>query len=152
MNPDRRPLQFASFDEIVPEVHRLIGGHRTVGHWTLGQICNHLATVNRLLVDAPAEPRPDPALRVSEEQKQKTFATGQIPEGMQLPGQLTTPDEVDAAEAAGLLEESLAHYRASATGPVMEHRLFGKLSKDEWDRLLCIHAAHHLSFAIPATA
>ena len=27
----------------MPEVDRLLQGHRTVGNWSLGQICNHLA-------------------------------------------------------------------------------------------------------------
>lgn len=149
MNPDRRALQFASLDEILPDVHRLIGGHRTVGSWSLGQICDHLATVNRIFVDTPAEPKPDPALRVSDEQKGQVFATGELPEGRPLPGKLIPPELVDAAEGAERLRASLAYYQASPTGPVMDHRLFGSLSREEWDRVICIHCAHHLSFAVP---
>ena len=149
MNPDRRPLNYASFDEILPDVHRLIGGHRTVGKWTLGQICDHVATVTRFYVDAPADPAPDLSLRVPDEQKRQTFATGQVVEGRPLPAEVPPPAEVDAAEGADRLQAALDHYRAVPTGPVAEHRRFGRLTKEEWDRLVCIHAAHHLSFAIP---
>jgi hypothetical protein len=47
------------------------------------------------------------------------------------------------------LRQGIAHYRASP-GPVIPHRIFGPLTKDEWDRLQLIHFAHHLSFAVPA--
>ncbi|MFI5459648.1 MAG: DUF1569 domain-containing protein [Isosphaerales bacterium] len=40
----RRELSFASLDEVMPDVERLLAGHATVGQWSLGQICNHLAT------------------------------------------------------------------------------------------------------------
>ena len=40
---ERRALSFTSLAEVMPEVDRLFQGHRTVGNWSLGQICNHLA-------------------------------------------------------------------------------------------------------------
>lgn len=150
MNPKRRPLQFEDFDAITADVERLLAGHETVGAWTLGQICDHLATVTRALVDRPATPRPDPALRLPEDQKREIFATGRLPEGLPMPATLATPDAVPADEGAARLRAALEYYRASPTGPVAEHRLFGPLGKAEWDRLVRIHSAHHLSFAVPA--
>jgi hypothetical protein len=44
----RRQLAFASLDEVMPDVERLLTGHVTVGRWSLGQICNHLAAALRL--------------------------------------------------------------------------------------------------------
>ena len=38
----RRPLKFESLDQVMPDVDRLLQGHRTVGNWSLAQICNHL--------------------------------------------------------------------------------------------------------------
>jgi hypothetical protein len=61
-----------------------------------------------------------------------------------MPGQtLTAPEEAEGLRAA------ISHYKASP-GPVIPHRLFGPLTKAEWDRLQLIHVAHHLSFAVPA--
>ena len=40
----RRALTFATLDQIMPDVDRLMErGHSTVGKWTLAQICHHLA-------------------------------------------------------------------------------------------------------------
>jgi hypothetical protein len=149
MTEGRRTLRYASFDEIMPDVERLLRGHTTVGNWSLAQICRHLATVLRRVVDLPASTPHDPSLRVSEEEKQKVFDTGTIPEG--LPG----PPEVIPAETLGEqgeaegLRAAIAYYRASP-GPVVPHRFFGPLTRDEWDRLQLIHCAHHLSFVVPA--
>ena len=49
------------------------------------------------------------------------------------------------------MRRAIAHYEASP-GPVVPHRLFGFMTRQEWDRFHCIHAAHHLSFAIPDAA
>ena len=148
MNPERRPLQFENLDAIMPDVDRLLQGHSTVGNWTLGQICEHLATVLKRVVDLPASTPTDPSLRVSDEQKRQVFTSGQIPEAMPMPGTLATPDAVDATEGAAQLRQALAYYQGSP-GPVADHRLFGPLSKAEWDRMMNIHCAHHLSFALP---
>src|SRR6266536_6548521 len=47
----RRRLAFSGLGEVMPEVKRLLAGHALVGRWTLGQICNHLATAVRLSMD-----------------------------------------------------------------------------------------------------
>ena len=47
MTPERRTLRFDRFDDIMPDVERLLAGHATVGAWSLAQICRHLATVMR---------------------------------------------------------------------------------------------------------
>ena len=46
--PERRMLDFASMDEIMPDVARLLEDHSTIGQWTLAQILHHLATSIRL--------------------------------------------------------------------------------------------------------
>ena len=55
--PGRRTLRYESFDEVMPDVERLLDGHTTVGNWTLAQICHHLAAVLRRHVDLPASTR-----------------------------------------------------------------------------------------------
>lgn len=47
MNPARRTLNFTSLDQVLPDVE----GHTTVGQWSLGQVCNHLALTGRLSMD-----------------------------------------------------------------------------------------------------
>jgi hypothetical protein len=148
MTPGRRALRFATLDEIMPDIERLLEGHTTVGNWSLAQICRHLSTVMRRVVDLPASTPSDPSKWVHEDKKRQVFESGLLPEG--LPG---TP-EVMPVETLGEREEAegvraaIAHYRASP-GPVIPHRFFGPLTRQEWDRLQLIHFAHHLSFAIP---
>jgi hypothetical protein len=65
------------------------------------------------------------------------------------PPEIMPTDTLGAREEAEGLRAAIAHYQASP-GPVVAHRIFGPLTKAEWDRLQLIHCAHHLSFAVPA--
>ena len=141
-------IRYESFNEIMPDVECLLEGHSTVGSWTLGQICDHLATVLKAAVRAPASTRTAREPRFNEAQKREIFASGQAPEGMPMPARLKSPDTIDAAEGVHRLREALAYYQSSP-GPAVHHPLFGPLSKDEWDQNMRLHCAHHLSFAIP---
>jgi hypothetical protein len=146
--PGRRPLSYNSLDDIIPDVERLLEGHTTVGNWSLAQICKHLATVMRRWVDLPASTPTDPSLWVTEEKKRQVFDSGMLPEGIQGPQQVMPTETLGERHEAEGLRQAIAHYKASS-GPVIPHRFFGPLSKEEWDRLQLIHCAHHLSFAIP---
>lgn len=148
MTPGRRTLAFQSFDEVMPDVERLLEGHATVGSWSLAQICKHLATVLRRVVDLPASTPSDPSQWVSAEEKRKVFESGQIPEGLPMPAEQLPAEAGTAEQEAEGLRQALAHFQASP-GPVIPHRLFGPLTRAEWERLQRIHLAHHLSFAIP---
>jgi hypothetical protein len=136
-------------DEIMPDVDRLLEGHSTVGNWSLAQICRHLATVLRRVVDLPASTPHDASRWVGEERKRQYFASGLIPEGIPTSPQLVPVEGLDEREEAEGLRRAIAHYEASP-GPVIPHPLFGFLTREEWDRVHCIHCAHHLSFAVPA--
>jgi hypothetical protein len=149
MTPGRRSLRFGSLDEVMPDVERLLEeGHTTVGTWTLAQLCRHVATVMRRVVDLPASTPSDPSQWVGDERKREVLETGLLPEGLPGPPELMPVDTSDARQEAEGLRQAIAHYKASP-GPVIPHRLFGPLTKEEWDRLQLIHVAHHLSFAVP---
>src|SRR4051794_3489756 len=148
MTPGRRTLGFHSLDEIMPDVERLLEGHATVGHWSLAQICRHLSTVMRRVVDLPASTPHDPSQWVGEERKRQVLESGMLPEGIPGPPEIMPAKTLDEREEAEGLRRAIAHYRASP-GPVIPHRIFGPLTRDEWDRLQLIHVAHHLSFAVP---
>lgn len=85
MTPGRRTVSFGSFDEIMPDVEELLKGHTTVGNWSLAQICRHVASVLRRVVDMPATTPQDPSLWVGEEQKRQVLESGMLPEGIQGP-------------------------------------------------------------------
>lgn len=145
----RRALGFTSLDEVMPEVDRLLQGHRTVGKWSLGQICNHLT--GSLVYSVEGFPVQLPWLirkTLGPIFKRKVFQTGRMREGIKLPDHILPRPGLDArAEAEALRGALLAYSRH--TGPLAPHPMFGPLSRDEWTRLHCIHCAHHLSFALP---
>jgi Protein of unknown function (DUF1569) len=150
MTPGRRALRYVRLDEIMPDVDRLLEGHSTVGNWSLAQICRHLAIVMRRVVDLPSSTPHDASRWVGEERKRQYVASGLIPEGIPTSPQLVPVEGLDEREEAEGLRRAIAHYEASP-GPVVPHPLLGFLTREEWDRFHCIHCAHHLSFAVPAT-
>jgi hypothetical protein len=149
MTQGRRTLRFNSLDEVMPDVEVLLRGNSTVGNWTLAQICRHLATVMRRVVDLPASTPVDPSQWVSEEEKREVLESGTIGEGIPTLAILLPHSGLSERDEAEGLRAAIAHYMTSS-GPVIPHRIFGPLTKPEWDRLQCVHCAHHLSFAIPA--
>lgn len=148
MTPGRRALRYESFDQVMPDVERLLKGHTTVGNWSLAQICRHLATVIRRHVDLPVSTPSDPSQWVSEAQKRQLLDSGILAEGITGPPGVVPVETLGAREEAEGLRAAIAHYTASP-GPVIPHRIFGPLTKDEWDRFELVHLAHHLSFAVP---
>ena len=151
MTQGRRTLRYGSLDEVMPDVERLLEGHTTVGHWSLAQICRHLATVMRRVVDLPASTPHDPSRWVGEERKREVLDSGMLPEGLPAPPEIVPGETRGDREEAEGLRQAIAHYRASP-GPVIPHRIFGPLTRAEWDQLQLIHVAHHLSFAVPKEA
>jgi Protein of unknown function (DUF1569) len=148
MTPGRRNLRYNSLDEVMPDVERLIAGHATVGHWSVGQICRHLASGLRYSVDLPAPTERDLSKFASDEQKRAFFESGVIEEGRPMPRGIKIPDALDDRQEADNLRDAIAYY-ASSPGPVVDHPRLGPLSRAEWDRFHCLHFAHHLSFAVP---
>jgi hypothetical protein len=158
MGTRRRALAFDSLDAIGPEVDRLVaaaeaGRLQMVGSWSLAQIFWHLAAVARRVIDLPATTRHDPSLLVPDDARAQVFATGQIREGMPAPEAIQPPaDLTDLRAEASRFHDALAYFRNHPTGPLAPHRFFGHLTRDEWEKLQCIHCAHHLSFAVPDDA
>jgi hypothetical protein len=151
MTPGRRTLAYESFDEVMPDIERLLQGHTTVGNWTLAQICRHLAAILRRHVDLLASTTFHPSDRVPQEQKRWMLESGVLPEGITAPPGVVPEATLGEREEAEGLRAAIAYYRASP-GPVIPHRILGPLTRDEWDRFELIHLAHHLSFAVPAVA
>jgi hypothetical protein len=148
--PARRTLAFAGLDDVLPEVERLLAGHTTGGRWTLGQICNHLATAIRLTLDVPV--RPAEPTREQNIARRRFFRQGKFPEGMEAPIPVLLPrPDLDARKEADALQKAIARLVA-APGPLPGHPRLGPLTRDEWVRFHCMHCAHHLAFAVPTAA
>lgn len=148
----RRALTFATLDQVMPDVDRLLPGHSTVGNWSLGQICNHLssavtASVEGIAFKAPWLLRKTVAPIVLK----RMLRTGRMPEGVKLPEHFWPKPGVDARAEAEALRAAIRLFAAHA-GPVADHPFFGRMDRDRWDQLHRIHCAHHLSFVLPAAS
>jgi Protein of unknown function (DUF1569) len=147
--PERRMLDFASMDEIMPDVQRLLEGHSTAGQWTLAQILHHLATSIRLTSLGRAGSPPGHG---SEAFRRRFFRSRRFPEGLEAPHpRLIPPAAAELHVQTEALQEAIALF-TSAAGPFPGHPLLGALSKQEWSQFHCIHCAHHLGFAAPLPA
>lgn len=145
----RRALSFASLADVTPDVERLLAGHVTVGRWSLGQICNHLA----LTINAPIDgcPVKFPWLvrrTFGAAARRLMFRWGWIPRGVRVPRTYLPRPGLDAAAEAEALRAAVGRFQIHV-GPLDEHPLLGPMGKAGWERFHLLHCAHHLSFAIP---
>ena len=144
---ERRYLEFTSLDDVMPEVERLLAGHVTVGAWSLGQICHHLATAIRLTLDAPIGQRE--TAREQDVARRLFFRSVRFPDGMQAPlAALMPPPDRDAHTEVDVLRAEI-HRFMEADGQLPAHPRLGPMTKEEWTRFHCMHCAHHLGFAVP---
>jgi hypothetical protein len=145
----RRKLSFATLDEVIPEVDRLLQGHRTLGKWSLGQICNHLAASMVMAVEGPPARAPWVIRKtVGPFLVTRVLKTGRFPDGIKLPRKFDPKPGVDARAEAEALRAATRLF-AMHTGPLADHPLAGSLPRASWERFLCIHCAHHLGFVVP---
>ena len=147
--PERRTLDFARLDDVMPDVDRLLAGHATAGNWSMGQICNHLAGTYRMSVEGFGVKAPW-LLRATLGRvfKKKVLGERRMKAGIKVPERFLPKPGLDDRAEAEALRSSIAHYR-SHPEPRAPHPFFGPMTGDEWDRLHLIHSAHHLSFAVP---
>lgn len=149
--PERRSLSIDSLDQIMPEVDRLLLGHETAGKWTLGQICNHLCGAMRASVEGiPFKAPWIVRTFVGPFARRTVLGKGRMPEGVHLPEKLAPSPACDARAEAEALRATIAYYRGHPETRD-DHPIMGRLTPAEWDRMHCVHAAHHLSFAVPTT-
>jgi hypothetical protein len=144
---ERRRLNFDTIDVIMPDVEVLLDGHVTVGCWTLGAICDHLArTINLSLDSAPADA---PSTREQVNYRRLFFRASAFPEGQTPPLAVQEPaHDADPVEAARSLRNAVNRLKTHG-GPFAAHPVIGPLTRDEWLLFHARHAAHHLSFAVP---
>src|SRR5208282_1360924 len=122
--PERRMLNFASMDEIMPDVARLLEGHSTIGQWTLAQILHHLATSIRLTTLGRAGSTPGHG---SEAFRRRFFRSRRFPDGLEAPHpSLIPPADADVHVQKKALQEAIALFM-SAAGPFPAHPLLGPL-------------------------
>ena len=147
----RRTLDFRSLSQVVDDARRLQeNGCQAVGNWDLAQVCRHLADALNASIDGFDVQAPW-ILRVlfGKAFFRKIRARRSMKAGFQLPEKYVPRPGQNPSEALASLEAAVERF-GRRQGPLFPHPFFGKLSPEEWTDLHLIHAAHHLSFLVPA--
>lgn len=155
----RRTTAFDNLDAAVADArHLMVAGYTRAGKWSLGQVCGHLAAWVWYPLDGfPPIPLPVRvglwAVRntVGPAQKAKLLAGGTIPAGTRTLAQSVAPAGFDDIAGVMVYEDAIERLKKFAGTP-HPSPLFGPVTRDELERLTCVHAAHHLSFLIPPDA
>lgn len=143
----RRRLRFQAYQDVIDDVVNLRAGHRTLGKWSLGQICDHLATTQVFSLDGGP-----PAFKMSALYRATIGRVALcsllwwwfIPERQ---GHMPLPAPVKTELGIERLRGALG--RIAAEPMTTTHPIFGRLSQSHWKRFHLCHAGHHLSFLIP---
>lgn len=144
----RRAITFDRIDQVMPEVHHLVPAHETVGNWSLGAICKHLEDSFTGSIEG-FDLRNHRIKRFFMKRKMLEVAlTKGIPLNYTVDPNITPPPHVDLQAGVTGLAGAIERYM-SYDGRLRAHPLFGRMPRETWDRVHCVHCAHHLSFAIP---
>lgn len=123
--------------------------HHILGNWTLAQVCKHLAdSINGSIDGVDLRRHRFKRWFIAKRMLAWTLKNG-IPPGITVDPNLTPPPGVDMATALAELQGAIRRYQ-SHRGKLRPHPLFGRMDRPIWDRLHCVHCAHHLSFITAA--
>src|SRR5579883_2107169 len=138
----RRKVDYKSFEELLADADRLsTAGVKMLGNWTPGMIFQHLAAALNGSIDGLPGKFPW-HLRLMVRLFKKRLLAGQMPAGFKPPADLAKAVIPEATPVeTGLANLHAAVARLGKESTRTPHPLFGKLTKDEWDRLHLMHAS-----------
>ena len=150
--PERRELHFRFLEEVDAEAERLAAGKvRTTGNHSFGQILEHLALSHDMATGKIEAPRPPFVFRLLMPLMRGMILRGPVKPGFQLPKKsedfFWPSGEVEVQKALAHLRMSIDNYNTN--GPLAVHPVFGRVTREQNERLNCGHCAMHLSFVHP---
>ncbi len=143
----RRQLCFDAVTQVMPDVRRLVSVHRVVANWSLAQVCEHLA--HGFIGSMEGFDLRNHRIKrffIKRRMLQVAITQG-IPRGWTVDPRITPRENVDLHEAIDALDAAIRRYLAH-DGKLHAHPLFGRMKRETWDRVHCVHCAHHLSFVV----
>ncbi|MEM7558108.1 MAG: DUF1569 domain-containing protein [Planctomycetota bacterium] len=156
--PERRDLQFESWEEVLGDLAALESGYERAGKWELDQTFRHLN--DWLTYPMDGFPTPPFFLRLIFGVVRNTVGPGMLrrilADGKMKDGMPTAPDTVyqldQSAVSASLetLRSNIARFQ-SHSGTIHPSTIFGSMDKETAERLQFVHFAHHLSWLVPTS-
>ena len=147
----RRTVHYSTLSEVVQDAEHLLGNHHTVGKWSFGQICQHLAKAMNASIDGFGFQAPWFVRWLIAPMVKNSFLIKPMKPGFKLPkkGAVLLPDDSIAAEE-GLRQMKAAVERLSHETPTALHPAFGKMASEEVMQLHLRHCEMHMSFIVPS--
>lgn len=146
----RRKLDFHSWSEVLDDVERLRrAGYDRAGNWDLSQVLEHVGEGLRTACEGTEHQGPwivrkliGPIIlrRILRDRRMKA--------GIKVPKWWLPGPGTDESAAVDRFRAQIAAFEALGRTPC-QHPFFGPLSKQQWQDLVLVHAAHHLSFLVP---
>jgi hypothetical protein len=147
----RREVRYRNHDEVLADAERLAAtGYRQLGNWSLGQVAKHLSAAMNTALDGWKVLPAWPIRRLARFLYKDKVVRGPMQPGFKLPAKFASALIPDAtADAAGIEALRTAVRRWKTEPQRHPHGFFGKLTSDEWEKLMLNHAAMHMSFLVP---
>ena len=146
----RRRLDFKTWPDLLADIDHLHRAHyNRLGNWDLSQTLDHVGEGMRVAMHGIDHQGawiirkflgPMILKRILKQRRMK--AGIKVPQWW-LPG----PSHDESAAIDQFRSEASAFQQM--TTPPFPHPFFGPLTKQQWNDLVLVHAAHHLSFLIP---
>ncbi|MBC7817627.1 MAG: DUF1569 domain-containing protein, partial [Planctomycetaceae bacterium] len=129
----------------------LLGNHHTVGKWSFGQNCQHLAKAMNASIDGFGVQAPWWVRWLIAPVVKNSFLTKPMKAGFKLPKQCASllPDDSVTADE-GLRQLKVAVERLAHETPTAPHPAFGKMASEEIMQLHLRHCELHMSFIVPS--
>jgi len=150
---ERREISFSSLEEVISDIETLASSeHETTGSHSFGNIVQHLATTNEMVVGNIIPPKLPWFMRMIMPFIKNGILNKPVEPGFKLPNKAMqeffwSQSEVDLKEATNNFRTSVTTYKDK--GPLPVHPVFGKATSEQIDKMLLSHAAMHMSFVHP---
>src|SRR5262245_28788086 len=146
---ERRNLRLPNYDAVAKDSEALLTtGYDRAGKWSLGQVCQHLATAMEMSLDGFPTRFSWPVRLLA-----RWFFLGRVLKHrvfrrtVAAPKFLQPPDSSDDGAGVGRLQAVLKRLQEH-TGPLQPSPIFGRLSPEQWREVHLWHCEHHLSFLL----
>ena len=146
---ERRKLELSKLDDIIAEVERLqSGGYEKAGNWDLQQICDHLSYFVRGSLEGFADKVPwFVRMFVGKPLLKKLLRGEPVKPGFPIPEELVPKPGGEEGEAIKQLQELQERFKTATV--LQPSPFFGKLTKEQGQKMHILHCEHHLSFLVP---
>ncbi len=146
----RRTVRYSTLSEVVQDAEHLLGNHHTVGKWSFGQNCQHLAKTMNASIDGFGFQAPWWVRWLVVPVIKNSILIKPMKAGFNLPKKAKSllPDDSITAEE-GLRQLKAAVERLSHETPTAPHPAFGEMASEEVMQLHLRHSELHMSFIVP---